>query len=394
MAKSSTKSTDKSDKVKVCWLSGNYGYCEDILNQIKSLLKSPEIFIYDKDSDADYVENQILSSGLFAENRLIIIKHLYKFYSSSVKSNNRWLNIFNSIPEDCIVVIRDIDPSDAQVIYKHVSEIGKVFCAPQYLKRDDAFNWISKFFKENSKETNDENIFIILDSIGAETNGYDIDKMNMCCRKICDYIGNKKKNICKEDIALSSDKYCNVIIWDILSSFEERDFVKCISLVKKSCDRDGNCSEAINQIFSMILWKLRIMLFVKESISIGMTKEQSIENVKKLHKFTREGSGLNIAMEVETNKNGTLREAYSAAMASSLFRSFGDKKASIDSFGRSEIFKLIISVSECIRNIRHESNDSNCMLMAENFFFESCKIIQPELLENIRRVRHGGRYSF
>jgi len=384
----------KSDKVKVCWLSGNYTYCEDILKQIKSLLSNPEIFIYDKDSDGDYVENQILSSGLFAENKLIILKHLHKFYSSSVKSNNRWLNIFNSIPESCIVVIRNINPNDAKVIYKHVEEIGKVFCSSKYLKKNDAFNWISKFFKENSKETDEENIYLILDSIGEETNGYDIDKIYMCCKKICDYVGNRKKNICKEDIILNADRYYNFIIWDILNAFEERNFTKCISLVKMSCSRDGNYTEAINKIFNMILWKLRIMLFVKESISNGMTKEQAIENVKKLHKFSREGAGLNLVMEVEANKNGTLKEAYSAAMASSLFRSFGDKKASIDSFGRSELFKLIIAVDECIRNIRHESSDSNCILMVENFFFESCKIIQPELLEHIRRIPHGGRYSF
>jgi hypothetical protein len=55
---------------------------------------------------------------------------------------------------------------------------------------------------------------------------------------------------------------------------------------------------------------------------------------------------------------------------------------------------LIIAVDECIRNIRHESNDSNCMLMVENFFLESCKMVQTELLGNIRRIPHGGRYSF
>lgn len=383
-----------SDTVKICWLSGNHGYCEEILGQIKSLLSNPEIFIYDKDSNAEYVENQILSSELFDENRIIILKHLHKFCSSSVKSNNKWISIFNHIPNGCIVVVYEIDSKDNQVIYKHISEIGKVFYSEQYLKKDYAFNWIVTFFQSKSKEIDEDNVRLILDSISEDSNGYDIDRLNMCCKKICDYLGNRKKTIYKEDILASVDKYYNFIIWDILNAFESKDFSKCIHLTKTACHRDVNSVEAINQIFNMILWKLRIMLFIKESMSNGMTKEDAISNVNKLHKFTREGSGLSSVLDIEKNKNGTLKESYSSAMATSLFREFGDKKASIESFGRSELFRLIVAVNECMRNIRHESNDSNCMLMAENFFLESCKIVNPELLENIRRIPHGGRYSF
>lgn len=383
-----------SKKIKICWLNGGYYYCKDILSQIKSLLNNPEIFVYDKDSQPSYIENQILGSGFFEENRLVILHDMPKFGSSSVKSNQKWVDTFDNIPEDCIVVIHDVDPKKFKELYSYISKIGKVFYSKNLLDRNESVSWVVDFFKEKQKSINDDASQLIVDFIGEDSNGFDVDKLYVACKKIYHYIGSRKKNITQEEVFASCDKYSTFIIWDILNSFEDRNFEECITLTQKACQKEKRAVDAISQILNMILWKLKMILFIKESMSNGNSQEHSIKLIKNLHKFSKSGAGVDSTIEVEMNKGGGMKECYSEMAVHNLFRGYKNRKPSIECFGRSELFKLIIAINECIRNIRHESNDSNCMMMMENFFLESCNILDSSKLIGIRRIPHGGVYSF
>jgi len=363
------------------------------LGKVKSALDNPEIYIYD-DVDAEYIDNQILSGSIFSENRLFLLKKLPKFKMSDAKSNKRWIEVFDSIPEDSLVVIYGVEPKKASIIFKHVSKIGKTFHSPQKIKKGDAIRWLNDFLEEGGKEIDDDASDIIIESIGADSDGYDVDRLYISAKKISSYIGKRKKKVTKEDILCSADNYINFIIWDIISAFEAKDFNRCITLTHRACLKEKRYIDAVSQILNMILWKLRLVLFLKESVANGLSENAAINKAKELHKFSKSGAALSSIVEVEMNKTGGMKQLYSDNMISTIFRGFGGKRPSIECFGRSELFKLVVALNECMLNIRHESDDIHCMVIAENFFMEACRILSSQSLENVRRVPNGGIHSF
>jgi len=383
-----------SKKIRVCWVNGSYYYCNRILSQIKSAIDNPEIYIYGDTTDAEYVENQISENSIFSENRLFILKALPKFSGSDAKSNKRWIALFDSISEDSIVVVYNVDPKKHTAIFKHVSEIGKVFYSSSHMDRGDALSWVNEFFEADGKTIDDEVADLIVESIGYDSEGYDTDKLYICLKKIISYLGKKKKKISKNDILCGVDNYINFVIWDIIGAFESRDFSKCVLLMKNACSKEKSPKDAVSHIFNTLFWKLRLLLFLKEYVANGHSQDSAMQKAKELHKFSKSGAGLYSSLEVELNKGGGMKPVYSDNAISSAFKSFGGRKPSIQCFGRSELFKLVVAQNECMLNIRHESDDIHCIIIAENFFMSSCNILDSQLLEKIRRVPHGGIHSF
>ena len=251
-----------------------------------------ECLVYDGDYTPEYIEQQICGYSLFSDSKVVIIKSIDSFDASAATSNKRWIEMLNRVPEGHLVIIDGVSPTSKPVLYKHVKKIGKVFDFPQYLKKEDVLGWFSTQMAEAEKECEDGCFDIMIENIGEEPDGsgYDVDKLYMYIKKLLDYVGNRK-NIDKFDIIKTCDGSGTFIIWNLFEAIDKRDYAKCVKLINTMVDMSKTSQDAVEYVFSMSLWRYRLLLMAKEFKYQKLSNEEISVRILGLTKAKRTGNG-------------------------------------------------------------------------------------------------------
>lgn len=366
-----------NNNAKICWLSGSFFNRKKILEKIKESIINPDIYVFDEHS-AEEISDQILGNTLFSNNRIVILKDIPNFSANSTKSNEKWINIFDNIPDDCIVVVNGVESKSKQKIYAHIQKIGKIFDFPQYLEYRDATSYCREEFEKLGKLVEDSDLEYIVNNIGLEYGkGYDIDKIISETLKIVSYIGNRKKNIEHVDIEKCVTKNSNFIIWEMLDIIETKNYYKCQKILKNSCEVLG-IREAINSIIPMLNRKFRLLLMIKEQLIKGINKKEIINNIKKIHKFKEE----NNIFSPEKDKD---------EMEKFIFSDYEINKAinTSDKYNRTEIFKSSEILKDCYLKLRYIYEEEELLILIDNFLLYICGIENDNNLKNLRRFVYG-----
>jgi DNA polymerase III delta subunit len=376
----------QEEKIRICWLTGSFYHTRIILDKIKKSIGDYELYLYDENNTPEHIEMQILGSGLFASNRLIILRGIPHFVGTSTKSNSRWTEIFSNVPEDCVVVIDNVDVSSRQVIFKHIKKIGKVFDPPKVIKKDEAISYISDLFSEKNKNILREDIdLIVSNSLTEDGKGIDVDRVTMIVKQICYFVGNKKKNIEKLDLIRSLTGNNNYIIWDMFDAIDNRDFIKCEELLY-SASEVSSIKGAIEELFRMLLWRFRLMFFLKEGLSLGRSQKEIFDGLKNIHKFSREGSGFYSKFSIDLDKENNEKVVYSESVANNMINGMFGKTPVLDKYSRTEVFKIMRIIEECLFKIRNISNEIEYLIVADSFFMFICGTVDENLLSKLRRI--------
>lgn len=376
-----------SDNINVCWIEGSYHHSKEILGKIKESLGNHLVYEYDSDVTAAYIEHQILGDGLFSDNRLFILKDIPHFDKNYTKSNTKWKNLLSNLDDDCVVVFFGTDKNSRSVIYKHVKKIGKVFEFPKYIKKPEALSYVTDRFNHNNKNISDENSAIIVDSVGAGDKGYDIDELVMVVDKVLAYLGKSNKNVKKEDVCACLSTSNHFIIWDILNAVEDKDFMKCEKLLYLACLNSNNIKYIVESILTTLVWKFRLLLYLKECKTKKIDDEVAVKKISNIHKFSKKYNVRDVAVELEEDKNGP-KSAYSSKMAHSVLKGFYGKKAVIDKFTRTEIFKAIYFLEGAMLKSRYCDNEYECLLLLDTFFMMFCDDMKIDKLDFLLEYKH------
>lgn len=373
------------NKARICWLTGSYHHRKDIVTKIKDQFQPENIYTYGNECSAPYLEMQIMGAELFAPKRIIVLKEIPSFEGSSQTSNKKWKELIQNIPEDCIVIVDGVSPSKRQVIYKLVKKIGKIFDVPEYIKKPKALTYVSNLFEEHSKKIDQTDIEKLVNSVREESyKGVSVDFLRMAVFQVIYFVGKKQKNITSSDIMLAAPKSSQFVIWDIFDAVDQRNYILCQKLYKMACDKEGIC-QASQQILHMLLWRFKMLLFIKEQQSQSFSNKDIENNLSMLNKTKRSGSGLYTIFEYDTDKQGKKKPVYSSKMVNNTINGMFGNKAAVDFYSRTDIFKAYIVLCECVAKLREVNNEVNCQNMFDNFVDFICKKRSEKLLERLRR---------
>jgi DNA polymerase III delta subunit len=370
-----------NDKARICWISGSFFHKRKIVDAVKNSLEDHKVLIYDDEYSAEYIEMKISGNELFSESRVVIIKDIPSFKGSAQKSNKKWKEVFSNIPEDCTVIVDGVDPNKKKVLYNHVKKIGKIFNPPAYLKRPEACSYVIDIFEKSGKHVEDSDVGLIVDNCESDKgNLFDVDRMIMYHDLICSFLGNKKKNMTRADIIKCLPNNSNVLTWAIFDLIDKRDYDGCQKLLYRSILSKNTAKEAVEGLFHQLSWRYRLLFFLKEQKISGLKDEDILKNLKELHRFSREGSG---EYSIFTTDGKPL---YSEKIGFNALKGFYGKTPVIDLYSRTELFKSMKVLDECLLKIRNSNDKVECLMMADNFFMFICNIMDDKELSRLRRM--------
>ena len=352
------------------------------MQSIQEGIGSFSLTICDENANAGYIESKIMEVSLFDDNKIVIIKHFPLFAKSSATDNKRIIELLSNIPQNCYVVIDGISPKKRSKIYKAVEKIGKVYDFPEYLKQKEAITWLANRFQLQNKSIELSDVKLIVDSIGANESGISVDRLYSCLQKICDYTGSSKK-VSREDIIKSADRYNHFIIWSLFDSLDKRNFEECVKTIHCSCQTHG-VTETANQVFNMLLWRFRMLWFLKENNARKKSDNDILQDAQdNLKKLSRSGSGTSVRYCInEENK-----PMYSQNVMRNALRGFYNNKPAINAYKRNEIFRAIQCAEQCLLLIRHGATDMDIISLFDNFFFTMMpQSISHDDLDHYRRI--------
>jgi len=374
--------TDKTNNI--FWLTGSYYMRRKIIESIQNSINNFSFSVYDETTNCDFLESQITETSLFEDKKIIILRGFPEFSKTSATNNKKIIDLFEKCPESCFIIIDNVSTAK-KTIYSVIQKLGKIYDFPQYLKRNDAINWLSNRFSEKNKQIESSDLQLIVESIGSDSNGIDVDKLWICKEKICDYVGGHSK-ITRDDIIQSADKYNNFIIWSLFDAMDERDFNKCLSIVNSACQSD-KIDNIVNQIFTVVLWRYRMLWFAKESLAKNKTSKNIIEDVQNnLNKLCRKGNNDQTYFELEI-KDGLIKPSYSYSVLNNAINGFYGKPSTTSRYKRNEIYRIIKCAEECLLIIRYGASDFEMLTLLDNLFMTLIpNNITYEELDSYRRL--------
>ncbi len=374
-----------SNQVKICWVNGSFNQRKELKNKIIKSFKDPSVQILQQGKYAQNIQKSILGDLFSQGNKVFILKQIPHFgQKSSPKSNSKWCDVIDNIPNNTFLIIDDVQPSSRQKVYQHVEKNGKVFNFPSKVKQDVACDIIDSVLKSHGKSIGMQDYSIILNSIKAdETNIFDVDVIESVINLICIYVGKRKKNIQKSDILRCTHTMNGFVIWQLFDYIDNKDYFSARKFITNYVKASSQYNP-YQALLNLIAWRYKLMFFLKQSQSQNIDKNKIIQNALKISKFQQSGTGLLTMFKTQNNKDGQQKSIYSKQMISMLLNGFGQKTA-LDKFTRTQLFKLILIIEEKMLQIRISSQVQSLNAVDQIIMFR-CGLMELDHIEKCRRI--------
>lgn len=381
-----------NNEEKIFWISGSFYYCTKVLQDIKLKIGNHSLFKCDNEEfQLKSFENDLLSSDMLYDAKKIFIFTEIPAAKNSTATNKNFIQFLEQVKnsDNSYVIIFGIEETKKPTIFKYVKENGKVMSYQEYLSKDKAVEFVSNRISKNIEP---EAIQYIIDSIGIENNkGINTDRLYNSVNKIISYLG-KERNITKEIVFKVSDKYNNIISFDLFDAIDKRDYTLCQKLLYKLCEKNG-IKEGITGLFFTLLWRYRLIFLLKEILKdckkVGYKEEQeAISGIMKLIKLKREGVNEFMHYSPELDDNNSPKSNYSKNALNSVIKGFYGKTPDINKYNRKDAYKAIVCVQKAL-SIIHALNDVECLLLADNFFMTMCNLLDYKQLLEMREIYIG-----
>lgn len=362
----------------VTMLKGNWFQRQSVLKKIKDTLSPCDISVYDNADSYNIVERDILENSCFSETKLIIITD-YPMISAPNKTKARakvlsnLREILHKVPENTFVVLNNIETRSKKFI-KYIEEVGKVFDFEKTISKSRSMVYINKILENMEKTIDEDAINIVLDSLSKGTDTVNIDDIMLLFRKIENYVGKRSKIKYEDVIKICTDSE-DFIIWTLLNSLDTRDYKRCLEIIDILSQKSSNSlSQDIYPVFSMLMWKYRLLLITKDNFLRGLNQKETWEVLSKMIKFESKGNNFKRVLSPKKNKNGTNASMYSYGAFKNLFNGYG-KTPSVKCYNKEDLLYNINIIEEAIITIRMGCTDSEARGALELVCLAICKAI-------------------
>jgi len=374
-------------KTNLAWVSGGFQSAKNLLLKIREKFAACEVCECTADTSISQLLSNMNSNQCFSENRLVIIFGLPKMTETEKKKLKAALEV---IGEDVFVVFYMISPSDEKAIFNAVEKIGKVYNFEDSVPIRDASGWINKRSKELGFEIESNAAQALAENCGIDSNkNIPIDILEMSLQRLSLY-EPKKKKFEISDVVATAVFYENFVIWDLLNACDEKDYCKCLNMLSKANSLSDNEIEAISQMMGTLLWKFRLLLFLKERGANKVTRQQITTEAASLRKITYEGIGFSARSKIDivaTGANaGKQATVWTSNVIASAFDGFYGRKASVELYSRKELYLIIRAIEDATILLRTCQMTNEAYLIADTVLMTICSAFEQN---NISKIQVG-----
>ena len=376
-----------SDINHIFWLTGSYHMRKKSIADIKTAIGSYDLSVYDRETPIDNVLSNTSNVGLFVKNHLVI---LLDIPDATGKGKSKKLQaLFENVGKNCFLVFDGVPKTHYAKGYDYVKKHGKVIDFPLYLARNDAIDWVVNRFREKKIEIEHDGIECLLELSGLEyKRGYNVDKLYMCIKNACDYLG-KKTVLSASDIRYSINRFDQFVIWNFMDALDSKDYIQCMQIVQNSL-KFRTAQSVVSEIIPVLFWRFKALLYLKESV---VPKKRDYDQTKQdiandLHKFSKDGNGVRTIYNLEKDNDGQPLPAYSNAFVNSVLDGFYHKSPLVNLYSRKDIYRAIRCIGDCLVKIRKQLTDAEFLLLLDNVLLTLLFDMDDSVLENMRGCNH------
>jgi DNA polymerase III delta subunit len=375
---------------KVYWFSGNYHERKALLSRMLAAHPDHEVRRFEGDYTFPYLDEQVSNGSCFSEKRLFIIKDFPKPATTRPTMLNHMKKMLDNLPDDLTIVFNGIDDEDTIATYIGKSKVGKVVPFPVKLEPNAAPGWIVSKFAENGKTITIEDAQLIVDLNGYDpmVKGVGIDAMNLVIKKLCMYLGGKKKTVTKEDIMVTAFPSEEFIIWTISDALDSKDIERCYDAWNKLLNNttSGGVSSAIHTLFAVIQARYRLLVFLREGMAKNLPKAQLAKEAAAFVKLKQSGKDflMTVTPEIVASTGQPAQLWSEFVIQAALNGNFGRKPA-VDNYSRKELFRIIQVIQDAQVEMRYRTTDAGLTLLVDALFFAVCGKMDDTQLATLRK---------
>lgn len=383
-------SNDKK-KVQVAWLAGGYHRRRAMLSQIKAKFAGAEMFVCDNSVSFEYLITQLRTMGCFDENKIVIINEMPIFKDSNRK---KYIEAFkkslSDLDEGIFVVFNGISPTKEKALFGHVKEIGRVYENPDTIDKKEAPRYISDLFQKSGYSIDYSAAEALIETCGYDRSvgGIGADMLEMSVQKIARYLGNEKK-VTLETVEVTMFRHENFIVWDILNAIDDKNYERCITLLSKVRLLDDNVIQGITQLMNTILWRFRLLLFLKDSLAAIKDSNKVTEAALSMRKLKRADdrigfSAVYVPEVYATGENeGKPQTLWTKNVIDGALNGFYGRQAAVSLYSRRDIYRIVRAVQNAILHLRGLQSESSAYLLADTVFMVACNVADDQQIKVI-----------
>jgi hypothetical protein len=339
----------------IYYLKGYFFYRQEILKEIKKHFNPFDLYVFDKDTNHKYVEKVLMEGSCFGNKKFIILNDWpgakAKTQAQSRTKVLKWFKkILLIVPDDCILVLNNLKTSSKPLLAE-IKKVGKIFEREQEVKQYQAKKCISEYFEKREKVIQQDDMDMIIKSLGITSYKVDIDRLLLLLKQIDNYVG-KRKNIKTEDIAKVCIQSESFIMWSLYKAFDEKDINMSFYLIKMFLSSAKNVQTQASMIINFMIWRYKLLWFVKECQGEGLKQEEIWNKLSNLDKLSRSGSDFFTIMSDKDKDGISLGSLYSKKMFNTLFNSFQGAKIVLEKYKSDELLLINYALSNAWSKLR------------------------------------------
>lgn len=381
----------KKKDIHVALISGNYFDGCKVLSKIMDSMSDADISFHEDEETFEYVYSRIMEESCFSNKRLHIISEWPKYNTTQPTFMKRFKEMLSNVPPSCVVVLYNL-PNTSSALISFVDEIGKTFVFDSHVQMKDAGRWVAKDLAGRGIEIEQADATLIAKAVGDDEGdwkkGVSVDRLIVEIEKIMHYIGNRKKIKTQDIQAVCADSY-SFVVFSLFKMFDDRDYCGAAELLNKSFIAGNSPNNMAFEILNSMQSRYSLIWNIKESLAKDKSADEIKDDISRLCKFERTGTGFMCAFEPKTTSKGEATPRYSRAYIDMLLRGNYFNKPAVHEYSRKEIFMILRAVHDTMKKIRVGVNESEILLMLDYLCMTACRYeIDHEKLFKLLRTSH------
>jgi len=386
-----------SDKKKtnIAWLEGGYHRRRARLLQIRERFEGVEQADIDGEVSFEYMLQKLRDGGCFDTRRLVLVHAMPDFKGAKKKNIDKLIDRLSKLGSDCFVVFNGFDGSKEKSLFQYCKDNGRVYEYEVKLDRNQAKFYIEGRFSDMSLYADSGVAEAIVENSGFDPaiNGINADLLEMAMTRLALYVAPVTK-VTMEDVEATMYNFDNFVIWDMINALDARDYDRCLSMLHKSHLVSNSVSAAVTQMMTTLVWRYRLMLFLRESLDSGLSQAATLEKALSLAKLKKTGVGLSASFSIDPYKTGENagkpQPIWNYHTVNTVLNGMYGRQPAIESWPRKDIWRLMKTLERVLLLLR-ESTDNESYLLADMVFMTACNKMSDsqvtQIIDSISRAR-------
>lgn len=361
------------DNVQVCWITGGTILRQRAVDNILSQLGEHTVYRFNEEDSAEFVYSKINSVDIFSmldseSTDVYVLKHIPAFDGSTKSSNKKLSDMISNLQANQFVIVDGVDPKYNKVLSKAVKEVGNFVELANTLTTKEAVTFLGLEFSKIGKVADNTDLKFLVDYIGAgDSKKFSSDYLCNIVHKFNYYLG-KRKELDRKDIAMICSVDRKSTVWDLMEKLDKKDFNLALSSFENMANLKRDYRSAVEAIMYPMLWKYRILMYIKELENQGFGYKDILDRT---------------ALLVKNNEDKT--RIYSEGFVRRVVQGFYGTPPTINLYSRHSLYKIYKAITFHMTNMRFYT-ESELRLMVTILFLVICDEIDFGCLKDVNEL--------